>query len=84
MALHAWGVHEIAAHKNLVSFLLKRDSSRIKTAQQWQFAVVQSIASSPDAKTEFDSDTLARLTTFVREGPYYAGPSTARVMLDST
>ncbi|KAJ2771014.1 hypothetical protein IWQ56_001947 [Coemansia nantahalensis] len=83
MALHAWGVHEIAAHKNMVSFLLKRDSSRVKAAQQWQFAAVQSIVNSPDAKAEFDSDTLAQLTRFVREGPYYAGAAIARVALEN-
>ncbi|KAJ1730062.1 hypothetical protein LPJ61_003217 [Coemansia biformis] len=83
LALHAWGVHEIAGHQNMVSFLLKRDSSRVKVAQQWQFAAIQSIVSSPEARAEFDGDTFARLDRYVREGPYFVS-ATARVALEST
>ncbi|KAJ2797889.1 hypothetical protein H4R20_005024 [Coemansia guatemalensis] len=83
MALHAWGVHEIASYQNIVNFLLMRDPSRVKTAQQWQFAVIESIVNSPDAKKEFDGETLAQLSRYAREGPYYIG-SAPRVALQGS
>ncbi|KAJ1840574.1 hypothetical protein LPJ70_004592 [Coemansia sp. RSA 2708] len=83
MALHAWGLHEIASYQNIVNFLLMRDSARVKTAQQWQFAVVESIVKAPAAKSEFDDDTYARLARYVREGPYFVA-ATAQVALESS
>ncbi|PIA18167.1 hypothetical protein COEREDRAFT_6902 [Coemansia reversa NRRL 1564] len=83
IALHAWGVHEIASYQNIVNFLLMRDPSRVKAAQQWQFAVIESIVNSPDAKKEFDGDTLAQLNKYAREGPYYVG-SAPQVALQSS
>ncbi|KAJ2156360.1 hypothetical protein GGF46_005234 [Coemansia sp. RSA 552] len=83
MALHAWGVHEIASYQNIVNFLLMRDASRVKVAQQWQFAVVKEIVNSPDARKEFDSDTLGRLNKYVLEGPYYMAVS-AQVAMKSS
>ncbi|KAJ2556631.1 hypothetical protein EV175_001874 [Coemansia sp. RSA 1933] len=83
MALHAWGVREIASYKTVVNFLLTRDPSRIKTAQQWQFSTVQTIAESKDAKGAFDPDDYARLTRYVKEGPYYVN-TTPQVALEST
>ncbi|KAJ2077232.1 hypothetical protein H4R24_005254 [Coemansia sp. RSA 988] len=83
ISLHAWGVHEIASYKNIVNFLLMRDPSRVKTAQQWQFAVIESIVNSPDAKKEFDGDTLTQLNKYAREGPYYVG-SVPRVALQGS
>ncbi|KAJ2352795.1 hypothetical protein GGF43_003661 [Coemansia sp. RSA 2618] len=83
LALHAWGLHEIASYQNIVNFLLMRDSSRVKVAQQWQFAVIESIVKAPAAKSEFDDETLARLTRYTREGPYYAAP-TAQVAIESS
>ncbi|KAJ2784925.1 hypothetical protein H4R18_000850 [Coemansia javaensis] len=73
MASHAWGVREIATHESAVELLLKREPQRVKAVQQWQFATIQSIINAPQAKTEFDSDTLARLGKYVREGPFYVG-----------
>ncbi|KAJ2475767.1 hypothetical protein IWW56_005267, partial [Coemansia sp. RSA 2131] len=83
LALHAWGLHEIASYQNIVNFLLMRDSSRAKVAQQWQFAVIESIVKAPEAKSEFDDETFARLERYAREGPYYA-VATARVAVESS
>ncbi|KAI9506778.1 26S proteasome non-ATPase regulatory subunit 5 [Coemansia spiralis] len=71
MALHAWGVREIASYKNVVNFLLTRDPSKGKTAQQWQFSTIETIVESREAKDAFDSDAYSRLTKYVKEGPYY-------------
>ncbi|KAJ2142329.1 hypothetical protein IW136_001993 [Coemansia sp. RSA 678] len=80
---HAWGLHEIASYQNIVNFLLMRDSSRPKVAQQWQFSVIESIVKAPEAKSEFDDETFARLERYAREGPYYA-VATARVAVESS
>ncbi|KAJ2435600.1 hypothetical protein IWW46_005850, partial [Coemansia sp. RSA 2440] len=80
---HAWGLHEIASYQNIVNFLLMRDSSRAKVAQQWQFSVIESIVKAPEAKSEFDDETFARLERYAREGPYYA-VATARVAVESS
>ncbi|KAJ2495901.1 hypothetical protein GGH96_006181 [Coemansia sp. RSA 1972] len=79
---HAWGLHEIASYQNIVNFLLMRDSSRANVAQQWQFSVIESIVKAPEAKSEFDDETFARLERYAREGPYYA-VATARVAVES-
>ncbi|KAJ1771616.1 hypothetical protein IW140_001965 [Coemansia sp. RSA 1813] len=83
MALHAWGVREIASYKTVVNFLLTRDSSRAKIAQQWQFSAVQAIAESKDAKGVFESDDYSRLHRYVKEGPYYIS-TTPQVALKSS
>ncbi|KAJ2658160.1 hypothetical protein IWW48_004181 [Coemansia sp. RSA 1200] len=83
MAGHAWGVREIASSKTVVNFLLTRDSSRVKTAQQWQFSAVQAIAEAKDAQGAFDSDDYSRITRYVKEGPYYVD-STPQVALGSS
>ncbi|KAJ1796046.1 hypothetical protein LPJ56_007236, partial [Coemansia sp. RSA 2599] len=71
MALHAWGIREISNYQNVVNFLLMRDASRGKNAQQWQFSVIQEIVRSPSAKDAFDADTYARLSKYEKEGPYF-------------
>ncbi|KAJ2510170.1 hypothetical protein H4217_007997 [Coemansia sp. RSA 1939] len=83
MAGHAWGVREIASSKTVVNFLLTRDSSRVKTAQQWQFSAVQAIAEAKDAQGAFDSDDYSRIARYVKEGPYYVD-STPQVALGSS
>ncbi|KAJ2707761.1 hypothetical protein FB645_000534 [Coemansia sp. IMI 203386] len=71
ITLHAWGIREISNYQNIVNFLLMRDASRGKNAQQWQFAVIQAIVRSPTAKDTFDADTFARLSKYEKEGPYF-------------
>ncbi|KAJ2380265.1 hypothetical protein GGI05_006365 [Coemansia sp. RSA 2603] len=83
MVLHAWGLREISNYKNIVNFLLMRDSSRGKNAQQWQFTVIESIVRAPNAKDTFEPDTFARLSQYVREGPYFVN-SVAQVALKSS
>ncbi|KAJ2333826.1 hypothetical protein GGI00_002137 [Coemansia sp. RSA 2681] len=83
MALHAWGVREIASHQNALNYLLMRDSSRGRLAQQWQFAAIESIAKSERAESEFDAATLAQIRKYVKDGPYYVS-SAPQVALGSS
>lgn len=83
MALHAWGIHEIAGHQNAVNFLLTRDPSRGKVVQQWQFAAIQAMANAKEAELEFDAEILSRIIKYVNNGPYYVG-SAPQVALEST
>ncbi|KAJ1723316.1 hypothetical protein LPJ53_002315 [Coemansia erecta] len=83
MVLHAWGLREISNYKNIVNFLLMRDSSRGKNAQKWQFSVIESIVQAPNAKDTFEPDTFARLSQYVREGPYFVN-AVAQVALKSS
>ncbi|KAJ2000629.1 hypothetical protein H4R26_004525 [Coemansia thaxteri] len=72
MALHAWGVREIASYQNIVGFLLMRDPSRGRLVQQWQFAAIETIANSKHAEAAFDADTFAQIQKYVKDGPFYA------------
>ncbi|KAJ2889668.1 hypothetical protein IWW38_004573, partial [Coemansia aciculifera] len=83
MALHAWGVREIASHQNALNYLLMRDSSRGRLVQQWQFAAIESIAKSEWAEAEFDAATLAQIQRYVKDGPYYVS-SAPQVALGSS
>ncbi|KAJ2848727.1 hypothetical protein GGI22_005676, partial [Coemansia erecta] len=83
MAMHAWGVREIASYKTVVNFLLTRDSKRVKAAQQWQFSTVQTIAESKDARSVFAPDDYSRLTRYAKEGPYYVN-TTPQVAMESS
>ncbi|KAJ2850835.1 hypothetical protein IWW36_001559 [Coemansia brasiliensis] len=82
MVRHAWGLHEVASYRNIINFLLMRDSSREKTVQKWQYSVIETIVHVPDAQNEFSEDIWTQLTKYVKDGPYYAAAS-AQVALDS-
>ncbi|KAJ1752601.1 hypothetical protein LPJ78_001260 [Coemansia sp. RSA 989] len=82
MVRHAWGLHEVASYRNILNFLLMRDSSREKTVQKWQYSVLETIVNAPDARKEFAEDVWTQLTQYVKDGPYYAAAS-AQVALGS-
>ncbi|KAJ2726570.1 hypothetical protein GGI07_000512 [Coemansia sp. Benny D115] len=83
LALHVWGVREMANHQNIVNFLLLRNASRSREVQQCQYATVKSFVNAYPAKEAFDEDTYGRLVKYVREGPYFAN-AVPQVALESS
>ena len=74
ISTQTWGQEYIANYPGLVEFLLDRNVEAFKNCKDLKYQLVKNLCDS-DADV-FDSGTMQRLKTYLRQGPFYVDTET--------
>ncbi|GAA5810808.1 hypothetical protein MFLAVUS_004235 [Mucor flavus] len=70
IAYHAWGSQLMAQSNEFMKYILNRSTEYTELGQTWKYAIIQTMASAPDASHLF-KEYYAQLVVYIRQGAYH-------------
>ncbi|CEP15704.1 hypothetical protein [Parasitella parasitica] len=70
IAYHAWGVQLMAQSNEFMNYILNRSTEYTEQGQSWKYAIIQTLASAPDASRVLN-EHYAQLQVYVRQGAHF-------------
>ncbi|KAI7891989.1 26S proteasome non-ATPase regulatory subunit 5 [Mucor mucedo] len=70
IAYHAWGSQLMAQSNEFMNYILNRSTEYTEQGQTWKYAIIQTLASAPDASHIF-KEYYAQLVVYIRQGAYF-------------